>query len=112
MMGVRWSRDLDAFEGRCDACAEYFPLERDFWPVQGRGTRICRACDNLKTKARMQLRRQDATVRESDRQRSAAYYASMTLEERRALRRSDFAALDRQRRWARESMRRTRERAA
>lgn len=109
MNGVRWSRELDAYEGRCDACLEHYPLERDFWPVDGRGVRICRACDNLKTKVRLAERRKnDPAFREAGRLRSKAYWAAMSPEERRILKRSHLPDLDRKRAYQREWMRRDR----
>lgn len=46
MIGVRLGES--GFEGRCDGCLEYWPIEPEFWPVPTHGTRLCRACDNEK----------------------------------------------------------------
>ena len=43
MTGVRWGEE--GMEGRCDGCADYYPLDAEFWP-RGRGLRFCRACTN------------------------------------------------------------------
>jgi hypothetical protein len=44
MTGVRYREDI-GFEGRCDYCREWWPLEDDFWRL-GRSFRKCRACHN------------------------------------------------------------------
>ena len=110
MTGVRWTGE--GFEGRCDACLEWLPLEpdtrHDFWPVKGRGLRICRACDRMKALARTHVRRQDPAYRERERAYTRAYFESLSMEERRALRRTDTPRLDRQRKYQREYMRRRR----
>lgn len=115
MNGVRWSDELGGFEGRCDACLDWWPLLaecRECWPVTGRGLRICRACDNLKTRERLARHRQRPEVREADRVRSRAYMAALTPDERRAMRRSNLARLDAKRAYQREWMRRKRAQAA
>ena len=44
MTGVRFRADT-GWEGKCDACATYWPLTDEFWyPRQG--CRRCRACIN------------------------------------------------------------------
>jgi hypothetical protein len=116
MQGVRWNDDEGHFEGRCDACALWWPIEpetrHEFWPVRGRGLRICRACDRLKTNARISVQRAtDATKRDRDRGYNAAYYASLSPTERRALRRTNPDVVESQRRWAREGIARSRARS-
>jgi hypothetical protein len=112
--GVRWSKSDGRFEGRCDACCDWWPLDAEtrdvFWPVDGRGLRICRACDRLKTHARTALLRTDPSYRERERGYSAAYYESLSPSERRALRRAQPGVVDRQRAWTKKSARKARAR--
>ena len=44
MTGVRYG-EL-GFEGCCDGCQEWWPLEHDFWPIKSRHVHVCRACWN------------------------------------------------------------------
>ncbi len=107
MQGVRWNRAERHFEGRCDACSEWWPLDPDvrdvFWPVDGRGLRICRACDRLKSAARTAMLRESPSYRDRERGYSMAYYRSLSPRERIALRRSQPGVVDNQRRWTRTS---------
>lgn len=41
MNGVRFRED--GFEGVCEGCHEWYPIDQEFWPVW-RGFRFCRAC--------------------------------------------------------------------
>lgn len=44
MNGVRWSEEILGYEGKCDECKEYWPLERGvFWKPHA-GLRRCAAC--------------------------------------------------------------------
>lgn len=49
MTGVRW-RDDTGFEGQCEVCREYWPLDQEFWQLP-KGFRRCRAC-HLEARAR------------------------------------------------------------
>lgn len=44
MIGVRWRPDT-LFEGRCEECRGWWPLDDEFWIVT-KGFRRCRACQN------------------------------------------------------------------
>jgi hypothetical protein len=108
--GVRWTGE--GFEGRCDACCEWLPLEPDsrddFWPCKGRGLRICRACDRLKANGRVKALRESPEYRARELAYTRAYFESLSPEERRALRRTDTARLDKRRAYQREYMKRRR----
>jgi hypothetical protein len=58
MTGVRWREDT-GFEGKCDDCREYWPLDVEFWSLK-HGLVRCHACH-------LEVRRQ----RESGRRRTA-----------------------------------------
>lgn len=92
MTGVRWNQDEGWFEGKCDACGEYLPLDadtrHDLWPVTGRGCRVCRACDQLRTRTRLKSYRQDPLKRAAEVAANRAYRESLSPAERRAMRRS------------------------
>ena len=42
MTGVRWREDT-GYEGRCDDCKEYWPLDDEFWSPK-HGLARCRGC--------------------------------------------------------------------
>lgn len=42
MIGVRFREDT-GFEGRCERCREFWPLDAEFWRLS-RGLRRCRGC--------------------------------------------------------------------
>jgi hypothetical protein len=44
MTGVRFG-EL-GFEGRCETCKEWLPLDTEFWPARVRCVHVCRACFN------------------------------------------------------------------
>jgi hypothetical protein len=58
MTGVRFREG--SYEGRCDACATYWPLGPEFWDPHS-GLRRCRACiverRRLETLARREYKR-------------------------------------------------------
>ncbi len=58
MTGVRFG-EL-GFEGKCDACQEWWPIEREFWPVKTRHVYICRACTNDPAPFSRSFRNQDS----------------------------------------------------
>lgn len=69
MTGVRFRSDL-GYEGKCNECAEWWPLSDEFW-VPPQGMARCRACINLaqrRTERRLRAEEKDA-VRLSDRRR-------------------------------------------
>lgn len=114
MNGVRWNREDRVFEGRCDACCEWLVLDPesrdDLWPVKGRGLRICRACDNLRSLARTHARRSDPAYREAERAKNRAYYASLSPAEKQAMWRTRGDVVEKRRAYQREWMRRFRAR--
>lgn len=62
MTGVRF-RD-DGWEGRCDVCREWLPLDAEFWRThRSVGWRRCRACVNERQAADAARRRADPAVR-------------------------------------------------
>jgi hypothetical protein len=76
--GVRWSKELDGFEMRCDDCAIrgqtcYWPLTREFWDAYS--LQRCRAC-NLAKKKRESKRRFDGDSEHREKRRASAmtYY--------------------------------------
>ena len=85
MTGVRMGES--GYEGRCDGCLEYWPLEPEFWPVKTHGMRLCRACDNEKRRI-LAKGRQAAQVaynrqwRENNRASYNAKVAARRLERR------------------------------
>lgn len=42
MTGVRW-REETGFEGKCDYCRSWWPIDKEFWYVKN-GLRRCKAC--------------------------------------------------------------------
>jgi predicted RNase H-like nuclease len=64
MTGVRFREDT-GFEGRCDYCLSWWPLDREFWyPVHG--MRRCRACLSDLQRRKNAVRRSDPEVRAAD----------------------------------------------
>lgn len=106
MTGVRYG-EL-GFEGRCDGCSLYWPLDAEFWP-RGRGLRHCRACEQELMNLRARVRR-DAHVAYNRAWRAANRdsYNAKVRDRQRLRKLSDPAYLERQRKHARESMRRSR----
>lgn len=67
MTGVRWRPDT-GFEGKCGECAEFWPLDMEFWyPKQG--LRRCRACYNVWQSRANRRVREIAAIRLHDRRR-------------------------------------------
>lgn len=71
MTGVRWRKD-EGFEGQCEDCREWWPIDVDFF-TPSHGMRICRACF-------LERRRQ----RESGRSRRVIFMTPETLAKKRA----------------------------
>ena len=44
MIGVRFG-EL-GFEGKCEMCSSWYPLDTEFWPARVRAVHTCRACFN------------------------------------------------------------------
>lgn len=114
MTGVRWGH-IDGWEGRCDACAEWLPLDPEFWPVKGRGLRVCRACDQLAARLRRRARLAAPGGLPDERVRQRAYRAvardalNVSRREWRAAKIAlDPAWAERRRTWHREYQRRRR----
>jgi len=67
--GVRWRSDT-GWEGRCNECCDWWPLDHEFWyPRQGLAR--CRACQNLaqrRSERRIRAEEQDV-IRAADRRR-------------------------------------------
>jgi hypothetical protein len=53
-------RKADGFEGQCNGCLDWFPLDVEFW-APSRGLRFCRVCEREKTRARMAVIRGEQT---------------------------------------------------
>jgi hypothetical protein len=66
---VRWNRDTEEFEYRCDSCRDknsryFWPLTLDFWSPNTNMTR-CRACNaEHKAKITREKRRNDPEYRQ------------------------------------------------
>lgn len=109
MTGVRWTV--------IDGCSEWFPLDVEFWPVKGRGLRVCRACDRERNRLRQAERRRQnpgVAVEYNRRHRAENREAYNAKRQRRRLERraTDPAYVERQRTYQREWMRAYREKAA
>ena len=70
MTGVRFHED---WEGKCDACAQWWPLTDEFWyPRQG--VRRCRACINMTQSRPARFQRaktaEEVAIRKADRLRN------------------------------------------
>lgn len=109
MTGVRWHR-TDGWEGRCDVCAEWLPLDPEFWPVKGRGLRWCRACENERRRIIQASRR--AADPAHDRAMNRAHYAlnrtaklAKAAARRRERRLTEPGYIERERAWRREYVR-------
>jgi ribosomal protein L35 len=107
-------RNPDGFEGKCEGCLDWFPIDVEFWP-RGRGLRHCRVCEREKTTLRMRELRGDPVVRESQQAQHLTYYRAnrewilaKRRETHRLRRLNDAAYLERQRAYQREYMRRKR----
>lgn len=72
MTGVRWREDT-GFEGRCDDCKEYWPLDEEFWTPK-HGLVRCRGCHN-------EVRRERER---GQRRRRAAFLSPEALARKRA----------------------------
>lgn len=67
MTGVRWREDT-GFEGRCDYCREYWPLDVEFWQVTKVSMRMCKACIREYYRLAQRKRRADPEKRAKDRE--------------------------------------------
>ena len=62
MTGVRFREG--GFEGRCETCREYWPLDSAFWRIHPNvGWRRCRACVNERQAVTAARRRADPAIR-------------------------------------------------
>jgi hypothetical protein len=111
--GVRF-RKADGFEGQCNGCLDWFPLDVEFW-APSRGLRFCRVCEREKTRARMAVLRGDPETRARYGAQHMDYYRAnrdWILAKRREThqhrRLTDPAYLERQRAYQRDYMRRKR----
>lgn len=85
---VRWSRDLETIEVRCEDCAlasraAWWPATAEFWDF-ARGFARCRACHVTRNRERVRRMRLDPDYRAREREYARDTYASMTRSERRA----------------------------
>lgn len=101
MTGVRWREDT-GFEGKCDYCREWWPLDPDAWYPKS-GMRRCRACWAEYKRQKEAGRRADEIVHAMVKARSRERY-HMHRERRLAANRQWKAAhrehvRDYQRRW-------------
>lgn len=90
MKGVRWREE--GWEGLCEACLDWWPLELDFWAPRY-GTRKCKAChrDANRLVNRDYRRRQPPVKQDvADLARRRAYYAA-NIEARRLRQREAYA---------------------
>lgn len=88
MTGVRWRADT-GFEGKCDVCLEWWPLDPSCWS-QSNGLRRCRACISEGQAARNRVRREDPAVRAMDRAGVQAARAASKADARRAYYRENY----------------------
>lgn len=72
MEGVRF-RDDTGFEGRCEYCRSWWPIDREFWYPK-HGLRRCKACWAMYHREHEAGRRKDDIVAEMKRQRSRERY--------------------------------------
>ncbi|MCC6311385.1 MAG: hypothetical protein IT345_10765 [Trueperaceae bacterium] len=68
MQGVRFREDV-GFEGQCDYCLEYWPIDQEFWYPK-HGMRACRGCLREMKKTKLAVRRLDPEKRARDREGS------------------------------------------
>ena len=125
MTGVRWRPDT-GFEGKCDRCLEWWPLDRTCW-FPDHGMKRCRACLSEIQSQKNKLRRLDPEKRKADveamrafrranaehvqEQRKAYYRAHRErINELARLRYAERAAEGRRREYKRDWMRAFRER--
>lgn len=69
MTGVRWREDT-GWEGRCNECCDWWPMDMEFWyPRQG--VARCRACINLfqRRAARQTRATEHSAIRAADERR-------------------------------------------
>jgi hypothetical protein len=78
MSGVRIREGT--FEGQCAYCREYLPLDPEFWPMNGRGLRRCKAC--IREYKAMKERGYKATKRDLFNAANRVRLAFMAPEER------------------------------
>lgn len=91
MTGCRWREDT-GFEGQCDKCRQWWPLDKDYWYLNY-GMRRCRACHREERTAYVrELRAANPEMRAEHRARSRANQA-----EKRRVSRDEY--LEYQRRW-------------
>ena len=89
MTGVRWRPDT-GFEGKCDRCLEWWPLnDRTCWSPSN-GMKRCRACLSEAQAIRNRVRRADPAEREADRLAVQAARAAMSADGRRAYYRENY----------------------
>ena len=72
MIGVRFRADL-GFEGRCDYCRSWWPIDEEFWQPAS-GLRRCKACWALYHREHEAGRRKDEIVAAMKRQRNRERY--------------------------------------
>jgi hypothetical protein len=65
--GVRYREDT-GFQGRCDYCLEWWPLDGEFWQISKRSFRMCLACVRDYSRLKQAERRQDPERRARDRE--------------------------------------------
>lgn len=81
MTGVRFTEE---WEGKCDACAQWWPLSDEFWyPRQG--VRRCRACINeTQTRSARRTRAEVEAIRRSQHLRYQREWARAKRQRRAA----------------------------
>jgi hypothetical protein len=66
MRDVRYRAD-SGFEGKCEACREWWPIDPECWQVSRAAFRICRACVAEYGRLAQARRREDPEKRARDR---------------------------------------------
>lgn len=78
MTGVRWHDEL-GFQGKCDYCLEWWPLDEEFWQVSKRSFRMCRSCLRDYGRLKQAERREDPETRARDREGSRVQREALTV---------------------------------
>lgn len=76
MTGVRWREDV-GFQGKCDYCLEWWPLDGEFWQLSKHAFRMCVACIRDYKRLKQAERRQDPDARARDREDVRAQKAAL-----------------------------------
>lgn len=72
---VRWVKDAETAEAKCDICRQWFPLTREFWRP-GQGLSRCSACWAVYYRVRQRGYNVREADKEAKRERNRVYYAA------------------------------------